>query len=65
MDRKLVDNHWGKVQARPRLELDMDALRWTPIISDAAVEEEESRTQIEVRFIFDGFYTKKIINLML
>ena len=45
---KMVHAHYERIQSRPRRQLDIEALRWTPVISDATIEEEESRTQIEV-----------------
>lgn len=46
----VVEEHREKLAKRPnRLRLDPDALRWTPIISNQMLFDEESRTEWEVR----------------
>ncbi|KAM3912900.1 histone acetyltransferase KAT6B isoform 1-T1 [Leptodactylus fuscus] len=45
---KLIESYMLKVKSRPRInEVDPDCLRWTPVISNAAVSEEEPEVEKE------------------
>ena len=51
INRKLLEKHHEREKCRPvpRLKLDPEALRWTPIVSTQMLRDEESRTEWEVR----------------
>ena len=46
----MIEAYHEKLRKRPtpRLKLDPDALRWTPVVSSQMLRDEESRTEWEV-----------------
>lgn len=51
IDKELIDNYMAKLEAKKhlRLKLDPDCLRWTPLISNFNISEEEKKAEKEVR----------------
>lgn len=51
INKDLVKEHMEKLEAKKhlRIELDQDSLRWTPLISNYAISEEERKAESEVR----------------
>ena len=45
-----MDEYFERQKQRrfPRLELDEECLRWTPLVSSAMLDEEERRAEIQV-----------------
>lgn len=54
IDKELIDNYMAKLEAKKhlRLKLDPDCLRWTPLISNFNISEEEKKAEKEVRIHF-------------
>lgn len=52
LNKKLINEHMQRMKAKlqRKLELDPDALRWTPLISNLTLIEEEKRVEKEVGF---------------
>ena len=50
IDKELIDNYMAKLEAKKhlRLKLDPDCLRWTPLISNYNISEEEKKAEKEV-----------------
>ncbi|XP_078316982.1 uncharacterized protein LOC111118300 isoform X4 [Crassostrea virginica] len=51
INKDLVKEHMEKLEAKKhlRIELDQDSLRWTPLISNYAISEEERKAESELR----------------
>lgn len=50
VNKELVKEHMEKLEAKKhlRIDLDQDCLRWTPLISNYVISEEERKAETEV-----------------
>lgn len=53
MNKELIDNYMEKLESKKHLRLvpDPDSLRWTPLISNYNITEEEKKAEKEVSVV--------------